>query len=161
MGTHAQAQAEGQIEAFLTDDGLELCLGRWGQPQWGSVILLHGGGQTRHAWGNSAARLAAAGWEALALDLRGHGDSQWSPSGDYALSRMARDVEGIARTLAHRPVLVGASMGGMTALYALGRMNPDLAQALAGGRLAVLDTYMDGAVINPEAVVTAALDDGL
>ena len=37
----------------------------------------------------------------------------------------------------------------------------DTAQALAGGRLAVLDTYMDGAVINPEAVVTAALDDGL
>lgn len=37
----------------------------------------------------------------------------------------------------------------------------DTAQALAGGRLAVLDTYMDGAVINPEAVVTAALDDGI
>jgi len=130
MRTHAQAQVAGQIEVFQTDDGLELSLGRWGQPQRGSVILLHGGGQTRHAWGNSAARVAAAGWEALALDLRGHGDSQWSPSGDYALSRMARDVEGIARTLAHRPVLVGASMGGMTALYALGRMNPDLAHAL-------------------------------
>ncbi len=130
MGIHAPVQAEGQIEVFLTDDGLELCLGRWGQPQRGSVILLHGGGQTRHAWGNSAACLAAAGWEALALDMRGHGDSHWSSTGDYALSRMARDVEGIAQTLARRPVLVGASMGGMTALHALGRMNPDLAHAL-------------------------------
>jgi pimeloyl-ACP methyl ester carboxylesterase len=119
-----------RVDVFETDDGLRLSIGRWGAPQRGSVILLHGGGQTRHAWGASAARLADAGWEALALDLRGHGDSDWSSGGDYALSRMARDVEGIARTLPGRPVIVGASMGGMTALYALGRMNTELAHAL-------------------------------
>jgi pimeloyl-ACP methyl ester carboxylesterase len=119
-----------RVDVFETDDGLRLSIGRWGAPQRGSVILLHGGGQTRHAWGASAVRLADAGWEALALDLRGHGDSDWSSGGDYALSRMARDVEGIARTLPGRPVIVGASMGGMTALYALGRMNTELAHAL-------------------------------
>lgn len=119
-----------RVDVFETDDGLRLSIGRCGAPQRGSVILLHGGGQTRHAWGASAARLADAGWEALALDLRGHGDSDWSSGGDYALSRMARDVEGIARTLPGRPVIVGASMGGMTALYALGRMNTELAHAL-------------------------------
>ena len=119
-----------RVDVFETDDGLRLSIGRWGAPQRGSVILLHGGGQTRHAWGASAARLADAGWEVLALDLRGHGDSDWSSGGDYALSRMARDVEGIARTLPGRPVIVGASMGGMTALYALGRMNTELAHAL-------------------------------
>ena len=119
-----------RVDVFETDDGLRLSIGRWGTPRRGCVILLHGGGQTRHAWGSSAARLADAGWEALALDLRGHGDSDWSSDGDYALSRMARDVEGIAQTLSGRPVIVGASMGGMTALYALGRMNAELAHAL-------------------------------
>jgi alpha-beta hydrolase superfamily lysophospholipase len=48
-----------------------------GQP----VLLLHGGGQTRHAWRNTAARLARAGWVAYALDQRGHGDSEWVESG--------------------------------------------------------------------------------
>ena len=130
MSTMPDDRPAERVEVIETEDGLQLHLGRWGEPRRGSVILLHGGGQTRHAWGNSAARLAEAGWEALALDMRGHGDSAWSPSGDYALSRLARDVAGIAETLTARPVIVGASMGGMTALYALGRMDPELAHAL-------------------------------
>ena len=47
------------------------------------VVLLHGGGQTRHSWSNSARLLGDAGWHALTVDLRGHGDSDWSPDGDY------------------------------------------------------------------------------
>ena len=82
MSTRPEHRPAERVEVIETDDGLQLHLGRWGEPQRGSVILLHGGGQTRHAWGNSAARLAEAGWEALALDMRGHGGSGWSPRGD-------------------------------------------------------------------------------
>ena len=42
-----------------------------------SVILLHGGGQTRHAWRSTANQLARRGWTAYAIDQRGHGDSEW------------------------------------------------------------------------------------
>jgi pimeloyl-ACP methyl ester carboxylesterase len=83
------------------------------------VLLLHGGGQTRHAWGSTAASLAAEGWMTIALDLRGHGDSEWSPDGDYNLDVFASDVRDIARALDSPPVLVGASLGGLSALLAL------------------------------------------
>ncbi|MBL4608819.1 MAG: alpha/beta fold hydrolase, partial [Pseudomonadales bacterium] len=46
----------------------------WGPTTGKSVILAHGGGQTRHAWKNTAATLADSGWQAIAMDLRGHGD---------------------------------------------------------------------------------------
>src|SRR5215203_1797469 len=48
------------------------------------ILLLHGGGQTRHAWSRTARRLAEAGWRAIAVDQRGHGDSAWSEHGAYA-----------------------------------------------------------------------------
>jgi pimeloyl-ACP methyl ester carboxylesterase len=89
-----------------------------------TVLLLHGGGQTRHAWGRTARRLAGAGWRAVALDQRGHGDSAWIESGAYGFSDFARDVEAVARRLAaehgREPVAIGASLGGMAALLAQG-----------------------------------------
>jgi pimeloyl-ACP methyl ester carboxylesterase len=89
-----------------------------------TVLLLHGGGQTRHAWGRTARRLAGAGWRAVALDQRGHGDSAWVESGAYDFRDFARDVDAVARRLAAehgpKPVAIGASLGGMAALLAEG-----------------------------------------
>jgi pimeloyl-ACP methyl ester carboxylesterase len=84
------------------------------------VLLLHGGGQTRHAWGGTAEALAADGWSALAIDLRGHGESEWAPDGDYAFQSFAADVAVLARSCVSPPVLVGASLGGIAALLAIG-----------------------------------------
>ena len=77
---------------FRTPDGLDLVADRYGTPIRGGVLLAHGGGQTRHAWAKTAAALADRGWEAVALDLRGHGDSGWSPTGDYQMERFAGDL---------------------------------------------------------------------
>ncbi|NDI01045.1 MAG: alpha/beta hydrolase, partial [Actinobacteria bacterium] len=44
-------------------------------------MLMHGGGQTRHAWGGAGAAFAHAGYRAVSVDLRGHSDSDWSPDG--------------------------------------------------------------------------------
>lgn len=103
---------------FETRDGLKLAADALGDPAAPPVLLLHGGGQTRHAWGNTARVLAEEGFYAIALDARGHGDSDWSPTGDYALATFARDVVDVMLQLARPPALVGASLGGMSALIA-------------------------------------------
>jgi len=91
-----------------------------GQP----VMLLHGGGQTRHAWRNTGQAIARAGMTAYAVDQRGHGDSEWVPSGKYSFNDFAADARELADQLATRtgarPVIAGASLGGIAALTAEG-----------------------------------------
>ena len=86
------------------------------------VLLLHGGGQTRHAWEMTARRLADAGMRAITVDLRGHGDSEWAASGDYSFAAYGADTAALARQVAERfhaaPSAVGASLGGLSSLIA-------------------------------------------
>ena len=110
-----------QTLSFKTDDGLTLRGDAYGNPKGHPVLLLHGGGQTRHAWAGTALALAEAGWYAVALDLRGHGESDWCPSGRYDHMSFAADVTTVAEYFERPPVLVGASLGGMSSLFALGR----------------------------------------
>ena len=89
--------------------------GRRGAP---TVILGHGGGQTRHSWDKCEEQLARAGYYAINYDLRGHGDSDWSPDGDYAITTRAQDLITVAAQGSAPVALVGASLGGITALLA-------------------------------------------
>lgn len=86
------------------------------------VILMHGGGQTRRAWDKTARALAQAGRRALSVDLRGHGESDWVASGDYRFSTYGEEAALLAREVAARfgaaPAIVGASLGGLSALGA-------------------------------------------
>jgi non-heme chloroperoxidase len=113
-----------------TADDVTLAADAFGNPDDPAVVLLHGGGQTRHAWGNTADQLGASGWYALTVDLRGHGDSDWSPDGIYSLERFAGDVRAIAASLPNPPALVGASLGGMASLLAIGESDGPVAAAL-------------------------------
>ena len=111
----------GPIERrFRMTDGIELVADAWGDPARPPAILLHGGGQTRHAWKRTAAELERHGYFALSVDLRGHGDSGWSPDGDYRMDRFAGDVRTLAAQFARKPVLIGASLGGIASLIAEG-----------------------------------------
>jgi pimeloyl-ACP methyl ester carboxylesterase len=103
---------------FRTDDGLRLVADAYGDASAPPVLLQHGGGQTRHAWGGTARALAEAGFHAVALDLRGHGESDWSAEADYAFERFARDALQVATALGRPPALVGASLGGISGLVA-------------------------------------------
>ena len=89
-----------------------------------AVLLLHGGGQTRHAWRRTAERLARAGWTAYALDQRGHGDSAWIADGAYGFADFAADAVAVADAIAARsgepPAVIGASLGGIASLLAEG-----------------------------------------
>ncbi len=101
---------------FRGDEGLTLEADTYGDPVRGTVLLAHGGGQTRHAWARACASLSASGWRAVAMDLRGHGQSQWSPSGDYRIQRFAGDLVQVAEQLGGRPAVVGASLGGIAGM---------------------------------------------
>jgi pimeloyl-ACP methyl ester carboxylesterase len=119
-------------------DGVTLAADRWDPPtseggsdggSKGVVLLLHGGGQTRHSWRNTGHSLASGGWTALAVDARGHGESQWATDGNYGIDALVADLTAIVRELGEAPVFVGASMGGMTALIGQGE-NPGLGRGL-------------------------------
>src|SRR3546814_16164042 len=80
-----------EVRPVRTAAGLTVVLERFGGPSEGPpVLLLHGGGQTRHSWSGTAGQLAARGYEAWTMDLRGHGDSAWASDGDYTTDAMVR-----------------------------------------------------------------------
>ncbi|AKN16747.1 peroxidase BpoA [Mycobacterium haemophilum DSM 44634] len=94
------------------------------------MVFLHGGGQTRNSWGRAAAAVAERGWQAITVDLRGHGESDWSTEGDYRVVSFAADIQEVLRTLPPQPVLVGASLGGFTAMLLAGELAPGIASAV-------------------------------
>ena len=94
-----------------------------GSPGDPPVILLHGGGQTRHAWHRAVTEMGSRGFHATAIDMRGHGDSSWAPDGNYSLDRLGDDIEAILGVFARPAALVGASIGGLSALLAIAERN--------------------------------------
>lgn len=92
-------------------------------PGRGTVLLLHGGGQTRHSWGAAGATLAGAGWTTVAIDSRGHGDSDWAVDGRYGLDAIVEDVTEVVHALPEPPVVIGASLGGLTGLVLAGEQS--------------------------------------
>ncbi len=95
-----------------------------------TVLLLHGGGQTRHAWGRAAQTLGDAGWRTVALDLPGHGDSAWAADGDYRIEVLADTMLRIWRELGTPLAVVGASLGGLISMAAVGRADAPPINAL-------------------------------
>ena len=115
---------------YRLETGLTLAADVYGDPGAPPVVFLHGGGQTRHAWGGSARAVADAGFFAISLDHRGHGESDWDPSGDYRLEAFVADLRGVLAQLPGKAFLVGASLGGLTALLAEGTSPEPSARAV-------------------------------
>ncbi len=115
---------------FRGHQGLTLAADGYGDPAAPPVLFLHGGGQTRGAWGAAPGKLAARGWYAITVDLRGHGESEWSPTSDYGGDAFSGDLRAIVAQLDGAPVVVGASLGGLTGLLAEGEHGGPLLRAL-------------------------------
>lgn len=110
--------AEALRHDIATPDGLTIAVDEAGPHDAPTVVLMHGGGQTRHSWTGAMTALVAAGYRVLNYDARGHGESMWSPDGNYLLDHRVSDLRAVigdARPLA----LVGASLGGATAIHAV------------------------------------------
>jgi pimeloyl-ACP methyl ester carboxylesterase len=109
--------------------GLRLHARSWGTGQ-PTCLLIHGFGEGSYVWTPLAASLLPFG-RVVALDLRGHGDSEWDPAHEYATSTHLSDVMHAINTLAiEQFIVVGHSMGGEIALQLTSRM-PARARALA------------------------------
>jgi esterase len=101
----------------------------WGEPGARPIVLLHGGHQSAHSWDLVSLHLAQR-YHVLALDQRGHGDSEWARDVSYTNHEMSLDAEAfIGATRLQRPLLMGHSMGGRNAML-LTRRNPSLLRAL-------------------------------
>lgn len=119
-----QARVQRERVEFRGRDGNTLIADAAGPVDGPVAMLLHGGGQTRNAWGTTLDALATAGWRAFTMDLRGHGESDWVPDGDYSIGAFADDTLAVARSFPQPPALVGASLGGLSSLVAIGQ-RPD------------------------------------
>jgi non-heme chloroperoxidase len=141
------------MHVFDGAGGVHIAGDWWGDPDGPLVLLLHGGGQTRHAWKGTGEILGKEGYHAVALDARGHGDSDWSPDGIYGQDRMIADLVEVLHQLGdRRPVLVGASMGGGISLQAVGEdvidatalVLVDMAPRLEPAGVEKIIAFMDG-----------------
>jgi pimeloyl-ACP methyl ester carboxylesterase len=88
----------------------------WGSPEAPTIVLLHGGHQSAHSWDLVSLHLARR-YHVLALDQRGHGDSEWARDVAYSNHEMSLDAAAFIDALGlQRPVLMGHSMGGRNAM---------------------------------------------
>src|ERR1700739_2051256 len=81
-----------------------------------TMLMLHGGGQNRFSWKNTGQVLADEGFHVVALDSRGHGDSDRSPGGIYTVDALCADTLAVLEQIGRPVILIGASMGGMTGI---------------------------------------------
>ncbi|MGX9670858.1 alpha/beta fold hydrolase [Mycobacterium sp. HM-7] len=95
-----------------------------------TILMLHGGGQNRHSWKNTGHILADAGFHVVALDSRGHGDSDRSPTANYSLETLTGDTLQVIYQIGRPVALIGASMGGLTSLPVAHEAGPELVTKL-------------------------------
>jgi non-heme chloroperoxidase len=115
---------------FDLPNGISIAADVYGDPSHQPVLFLHGGGQTRHAWGNSAETLAKHGFYTISMDHRGHGKSSWANLGEYHVFNYVEDLQHVIAQLDRKPILVGASLGGIASLLVETAQEESIARGL-------------------------------
>ncbi len=95
------------------------------RPDRPTILMLHGGGQNRFSWKNTGQILADEGFHVVAMDSRGHGDSDRAPDADYAVETLTADVMHVLDAIGRPVMLIGASMGGLTGILVAHQAGPD------------------------------------
>jgi pimeloyl-ACP methyl ester carboxylesterase len=102
----------------------------WGDKDAPPIVLLHGGHQSAHSWDLVSLYLASR-YRVLALDQRGHGDSEWARDVTYSNDEMSLDAEAFIVAMGlTKPIVIGHSMGGRNTMLLL-RRNLSMARAAA------------------------------
>ena len=153
------------VEGF---HGVKLVADVGGDPDHTPVLLMHGGGQTRGSWGTAVTTLIARGYYVVSLDLRGHGESGWPEDADYSLNAFVFDLNAVMKTLPRPPVVVGASLGGVIGLLAVGEQRnaaaglvlvdiaPDMNRQGAANITGFMSAYPNGFATVEEAAEAVA-----
>lgn len=130
---------------MLNVDGRTLYIREW--PGTGpACLLIHGFGESSHVWEEFTLSLNGE-CRALAVDLRGHGDSEWDPAGIYSIHAHVQDIVSIVKTLCPEgTILIGHSLGGEIAIRVT-RMLPDLITGLV-----VVDFSPDLELVTSEVI---------
>ena len=105
---------------YLVSGNRKIIASEWGDKKNPMVIMLHGGGQTRHSWKGSASKIADLGFHVITYDLRGHGESFWDEDGNYTFNAHKDDLIKIIKQNDKKANLIGASLGGMVSLSLAG-----------------------------------------
>lgn len=118
-----------QTVDFSGVDGITLTADEWNRGSDSAadrptILMLHGGGQNRFSWKNTGQILADEGFHVVAVDTRGHGDSDRAPGADYAIETLTSDVLHVLDAIGRPVVLIGASMGGLTGLLVADQAGP-------------------------------------
>lgn len=127
-GTTIGAERE-PLDKYVMANGLRLHYLDWGGEGKPWMLCLHGGSQNAHMWDFTALALCDR-YHVIALDQRGHGDSQWAPDGNYHFESHQKDIEAFTDELGMgRFVLIGLSMGGRNA-FTYAAHHPEQVRAL-------------------------------
>jgi pimeloyl-ACP methyl ester carboxylesterase len=131
-------RSEAQTVKFRGVDDLVLVADEWNRgapsgaaaaatsdPGRPSILMLHGGGQNRFSWKNTGQILADEGFHVVALDSRGHGDSDRSPNATYTVDALCADTLQVLDQIGRPVMLIGASMGGMTGILVADAAGPE------------------------------------
>jgi pimeloyl-ACP methyl ester carboxylesterase len=122
--------SEPQTVKFRGVDDLVLVADEWNRgapsdPARPSILMLHGGGQNRFSWKNTGQILAEEGFHVVALDSRGHGDSDRAPNANYTVDALCADTLAVLGQIGRPVILIGASMGGMTGMLVADVAGPE------------------------------------
>ena len=118
---------------FRGEQSLTLVADEWNRGAGSNrptILMLHGGGQNRFSWKNTGAVLADHGFHVIAIDARGHGDSDRSPNGQYTVDTLAGDIAEVLQQIGRPVVLIGASMGGLTGIQVAYDAGPQIVTKL-------------------------------
>ena len=130
----------GPESRYYESQGLQLHYADWGNEEAPPLILIHGGRDHCRSW-DAIARSLQPHFHVLAPDLRGHGDSDWTKGGSYALTEYVYDLTRLVKSVAAREVtIIGHSMGGMVGLIYSGSF-PDKVSTLV---------VLDGVTVLPD-----------
>lgn len=120
--------SEPQTVKFRGSDDIALVADEWNrgvESERPSILLLHGGGQNRYSWKQTAHILAGLGLHVVALDSRGHGDSDRAPDANYTVDSLCSDTLQVVEQIERPVALIGASMGGMTGMLVARAAGPE------------------------------------
>ncbi len=129
MGPRMQTARFGGLDG-LTLVGDEWTPGADAAADRPTILMLHGGGQNRFSWKNTGQILADRGFHVIAVDARGHGDSDRAPTGQYTVHALAADIMAVLDQIGRPVVIIGASMGGLTGILAAFQAGPNQVRGL-------------------------------